>query len=79
MVLDSSRQSCLIKVPRMISILCVMGSFILSVCLLIIETALGSHVIHIGWKRCMGDMNAVVDVVATVDLDVLACSDGIHN
>ena len=79
MVFNSSRQSCLIKVPRMISILCVMGSFILSVCLLILETALGYHMIHVSWKRCMGNMNAVVDVVATVDLDVLACSDGIHN
>ena len=79
MVLDSSRQNCLIKVPRMISILCAMGSFILSVCLLIIETAFGYHVIHVGWKRCVGNMNTVVDVVATVDLDVLAYSDGIHN
>ena len=80
MVLDSSRQSCLIKVPRIISILCAMGSFIiLSVCLLMVETALGYHVIHVGGKRCVGNMNVVVDVVATVDLDVLACSDGIHN
>ena len=79
MVLDSSRQSCLIKVPRMISILCMTGSFILSVCLLIVETALGYHVIHIGWKRCVGNMNVIINVIATIDLDVLACSDGIHN
>ena len=81
MVLNSLRQSCLIKVPRMISILCTMGSF-MSVCLLIlviIETALGYHVIHVGWKRCVGNMNVVVNVIATVDLDVLTCSDGIHN
>ena len=56
-----------------------MGSFILTVCLLIVEVALGYHVIHVGWKRCVGNMNVVVDVVATVDLDVLAYSDGIHN
>ena len=79
MVFNSSRQSCLIKVPRMISILCAMGSFILLVCLLIVETALEYHVIRVGWKRCVGNMNVGVDVVATVDLDVLACSDGIHN
>ena len=41
--------------------------------------ALGYHVIHVGWKRCMGNVNIVVDVVTTVDLDVLVCSDGIHN
>ena len=48
----------------MASILHATGSFMLSVYLPIVETAY---------------IFLVVDIIATVDLDVLVCIDGIHN